>query len=83
MDICDHPVNTKETMPTVSVERVRKMVQRLQYLKDEDEVTLMFVLTALFPTVWYNIQRYTNDCYMNGYLQGREDTKNEIERADK
>lgn len=70
-------VNTTETMPTVSVGKVRKVAKAIENLKDEDTVTLEFILTALFPTVWKNIQKYSNDCYTNGYLAGLRDGKNE------
>lgn len=70
-------VNTTETMPTVPVGKVRKVAKAIENLKDEDTVTLEFILTALFPTVWKNIQKYSNDCYTSGYLAGLRDGKNE------
>lgn len=73
----DKKIKTTETMPTVPARQVRKLVQAIEKLKDEDPVTLQFVLTALFPTVWKNIQKYSNDCYTSGYLAGLKDGKNE------
>jgi hypothetical protein len=70
-------VNTTEKMPTVPVEKVRKVTKAVENLKDDDTVTLEFILTALFPTVWKNIQKYSNDCYTSGYLAGLRDGKNE------
>ena len=73
----DKKVNTTEKMPTVTVGRVRKLAKAIENLTDEDTVTLEFILTALFPTVWKNIQKYSNDCYTSGYLAGLKDGKNE------
>ena len=73
----DKKIKTTETMPTVPARQVRKLAQAIENLKDEDPVTLQFVLTALFPTVWKNIQKYSNDCYTSGYLAGLKDGKNE------
>lgn len=73
----DKKIKTTETMPTVPARQVRKLAQAIEKLKDEDTVTLQFVLTALFPTVWKNIQKYSNDCYTSGYLAGLKDGKNE------
>lgn len=73
----DKKIKTTETMPTVPARQVRKLAQAIEKLKDEDPVTLQFVLTALFPTVWKNIQKYSNDCYTSGYLAGLKDGKNE------
>lgn len=73
----DKKINTTEKMPTVPVSQVRKMAKAVENLKDEDTITLEFVLTALFPTVWKNIQKYSNDCYTSGYLAGLKDGKDE------
>ena len=73
----DKKIKTTETMPTVPARQVRKLAQAIEKLKDEDPITLQFVLTALFPTVWKNIQKYSNDCYTSGYLAGLKDGKNE------
>ena len=73
----DKKITTTEKMPTVPVSQVRKMAKAVENLKDEDTITLEFVLTALFPTVWKNIQKYSNDCYTSGYLAGLKDGKNE------
>ena len=73
----DKKIKTTETMPTVPARQVRKLAQAIENLKDEDTITLEFVLTATFPTVWKNIQKYSNDCYTSGYLAGLEDGRNE------
>lgn len=71
----DKKVNTTEKMPTVPVSQVRKVVEKVKDLEDDDTLTLEFILTALFPTVWKNIQKYSNDCYTSGYLAGLKDGK--------
>ena len=76
----DKKITTTEKMPTVPARQVRKMAKAIETLKDEDTVTLEFVLTALFPTVWKNIQKYSNDCYTSGYLAGLKDGKDESKR---
>lgn len=76
----DKKITTTEKMPTVPVSQVRKMAKAVENLKNEDTVTLEFVLTALFPTVWKNIQKYSNDCYTSGYLAGLKDGKNDSKR---
>lgn len=73
----DKKVNTTEDMPTVTVGKVRKLVDKIAELTDEDTVTLEFILVGLFPTVWNNIKKYASDCYTSGYLAGLKDGKNE------
>lgn len=70
-------VKTTETMPEVPVRQLRKLVSRMENLKDDDKISLELVLTALFPSVWKNIQKYSNDCYTSGYLAGLKEGKNE------
>ena len=72
------PIKTTEKMPTVPLSQLRKVVSRTSALDDDTEISLQFILTALFPTVWKNIQKYANDCYTNGYVAGLKDKeKNE------
>ena len=77
----DKKVNTTENMPTITVGKVRKLVDKIAKLTDEDTVTLEFILTALFPTVWNNISKYSNDCYTSGYLAGLKEGQNENKRT--
>lgn len=68
-------VKTTETMPQVPVSQLRKLVQKTQMLEDDTPISFELVMTALFPTVYQNIQKYSNDCYTSGYLQGLKDAK--------
>ena len=53
------------------------MVNKLTQHSDDTEVTFEFLLTFLFPTVWSNIQEEMRNQYTRGYIQGKEDAKNE------
>ena len=71
-------IKTTEVMPTVPLLQLRKLTNGLKEHDDNTEISLQLVLTALFPTVWKNIQKYSNDCYTSGYLAGlKEGQKNE------
>lgn len=69
-----------EDMPTIPISRLRRVVEKTSVLPPERRISLEFVLTALFPTVWNNIKKYASDCYTQGYLQGKEDALNENKR---
>lgn len=77
MNIIDKPVKTDQSMPTVPVKQLRLLTNKTKELDSKEPLSLQLVLTALFPTVWNNIQKYCNDCYTSGYLQGLSDAKNE------
>lgn len=61
----------------IPLAQLRKVTDKLSELPDDTPISLEFVLTALFPSVWENIQQYSNDCYTAGYIQGRNESKNE------
>ena len=48
---------------------------------DNADVTFEFLLTALFPSVWSSIQEEMRKQYTRGYLQGKEDSKNEQNKS--
>lgn len=73
-------ITTTEEMPTIPISRLRKVVEKTALLPDDRRITLEFVLVALFPTVWKNIEKYAKDCYTSGYKQGLEDGRNESKR---
>ena len=71
-------IGSQILLDNVPLSQLRKVVSRASDLDDNTEISLQFILTALFPTVWNNIQKYANDCYTNGYLAGLKDKeKNE------
>lgn len=57
--------------------QVRKMVNKLKLHSDDTEITFEFMLTFLFPNVWNSIQEEMRNQYTKGYVQGKEDAKNE------
>lgn len=65
-----------ENMPTVQLASLRKVVERLKDQEDTFELSLEFVLVALFPNVWKNVQKYGNDCYTRGYIRGLKENEN-------
>ena len=58
-----------ENMAYVPAGRVKHIAKILKKHPDDTQVSLEFILTALFPTVWENIKIYGKDCYTAGYLQ--------------
>lgn len=61
--------------------QLRKIVKKLNKLDDNTDVTFEFLLTALFPSVWSSIQEEMRKQYTRGYLQGKEDSKNEQNKS--
>jgi hypothetical protein len=61
--------------------QLRKIVKKLDKLDDNTDITFEFLLTALFPSVWNNIQEEMRNQYTRGYLQGKEDSKNEQNKS--
>ena len=70
-------IKTTETAPTITVGLLRKLLNKLETFEDNAELTFEFMMTALYPDVYKRIQKYSNDCYANGYLAGLKDGKNE------
>ena len=70
---------TNQSMPTVKVGTYRKVYEKLAPMTDDADLTLEFILVAFFPHVWQNMQKYSNDCYMQGYLAGRQEAQNASE----
>ena len=66
-------IKSKEEMPFVPLSQLRRMINSLKDQPGDTKLTLVYILTAFFPSVWDNIVSYTNDCYMQGYLAGRKE----------
>ena len=75
-NIMDNP-NTEVESITVPLSQLRHFTDRMSQFNDDMPITLELVLTALFPTVWKNIQKWGCDQFMAGYFQGRKDEKDE------
>ncbi len=69
-------IKTTETPPTITVGDLRKLLKKLEVFEDKAELSFEFMMTALYPDVYKRIQKYSSDCFTNGYLQGLEDAKN-------
>lgn len=46
-------------------------------VREDTEVTLMYLISALFPTAYKNFEKGMMDQYTKGYMQGREDVEYE------
>ena len=66
-----------------SVARIERMIAKLKKdnpLIDDWEKYMLsfeFICVSLFPKTWDNVQATMRDNYMQGYIQGLEDSKNE------
>lgn len=67
----------------VKLSRLKKVIELLErnnQSKEEDiDVTFEYIIASCFPRVWKNIQRVLSEEHTKGYIEGREDMKNEIE----
>lgn len=77
MEHLNKEIKTTETMPSVPVKRIRMLNKKLENLDGNEKITLQFILLFLFPSVWNNIKKYSDDCYTSGYLKGLEEGRNE------
>lgn len=72
--------NKKETgVPSVYLSDLEKLIERTKkHVGEEDiEISFEFILTALFPTSWNNIQSALSQQYTLGYIQGQKDAEEE------
>lgn len=44
----------------------------------ETVVGFEFLIGSCFPKAWENMQKHLNQTFMDGYVQGREDTLKEV-----
>lgn len=57
--------------------QLRKVISKLELLKDDTEITFEFLMTAFFPSIWQNIQEEMRRQYTLGYIEGQQEVKNE------
>lgn len=70
----------KETgVPAVYLADLEKLVERTRKHVGEENVEISFeyILVALFPTAWKNIQSALCRQYTLGYIQGQKDEQEE------
>lgn len=69
-------------LDVVKLSRLKKVISLLEqhnnHLEDM-EVTFEYIIASCFPRVWTNIQKRLAYEHTQGYIEGREDMKNEIE----
>ena len=56
--------------------KLKDFINNMGVPKDT-EVTLMYLISALFPTAYKNFEQGMSDQYTRGYIQGREDAEYE------
>lgn len=71
-------------LPVVKLSTIERMVKTLKKETSEDiALNLEFVLTALFPKCWNNIQNEMSRQYTMGFIAGtRENTRTVSEDSD-
>ena len=70
----------KTGIPSVYLSDLEKLVERTKkHVNNENvEISFEYVLTALFPTAWNNIQTELSRQYTLGYIQGQKDAEEKI-----
>ena len=66
------PKHNQENGMTVPMGRIRRFVKKMENLDDKDQIKFEMVMVAFFPDAWNNIQRYSNDCFMEGFIAGKK-----------
>ena len=61
----------------VPKKRIMSMAKAVEQFSDDTPISFEYVLMALFPSVWTNIQEALKDAYTKGYIQGKEEGRNE------
>lgn len=64
--------NVELPIPNIRVSDVKRMIDNIkQQVGEEDtELSFEFIMTAFFPTAWYNIQSELRRQYTLGYIAG-------------
>ncbi|MBQ6629827.1 MAG: hypothetical protein IJH65_13560 [Methanobrevibacter sp.] len=55
--------------------RITKLAQAVEHLEDDAPVSIEYVLMALFPSVWENMQQSLKNAYTKGYLEGLKENE--------
>ena len=66
-------------VPAVYLSDLEKLVERTKKHVGEEniEISFEYILTALFPTAWNNIQAELSRQYTLGYIQGQKEKEEE------
>lgn len=73
----DHDKEKVVESMSITVGQLRKLTDKLKIYEDEAELTFEFIMSAFFPEALKRMNKYGNDCFTNGYIQGLKDGKNE------
>ncbi len=73
-------VKTAEEMPAIELKSLRRFVKSMEDQADDLNLSFEFIIAAFFPDVWGRIVKFTNDCYMQGFIDGREEAQNANQR---
>lgn len=70
------------SVPNVYISDLEKLTQKIRQIvgTEEAEVSFEFIIASLFPTSWQNIQADLNQQYTKGYIRGRIDKEEELNR---
>lgn len=55
--------------------RITKLAQAVEHLEDDAPISIEYVLMALFPSVWENMQQSLKNAYTKGYLEGLKENE--------
>ena len=55
--------------------RITKLAQAVEHLEDDTPISIEYVLMALFPSVWENMQQSLKNAYTKGYLEGLKENE--------
>lgn len=72
-------IKTEEKMPFVPLSKLRRLVKMLRAQDENMPIRFDYLMTALFPTIYQNIQSYVKDAYTSGYLAGLKAKEEENE----
>lgn len=64
---------------TVDYKRIKNFINELN-CKDDTPIPIMYLIQALYPQAFKQFQENFRANYTKGYIQGREDEKNENKR---
>ena len=65
------PKHNQENGMTVPMGRIRRFVKKMETLDDKEQIKFEMIMVAFFPDAWNNIQRYSNECFLEGFRAGR------------
>lgn len=71
-----------ESLGSVKLSRLKKIIEAAEKYNHDDvdmDISFEYLVGSCFPKVLENVQNKMSYIHTQGYIQGREDMKNEIE----